>query len=450
LNYTTQDVSEATGGVLSGDGSVVLRGGEIDTRRDVQGKVFFALQGEQTDGHKFIERAIEMGCAAVVVSKEVTTSVPVITVENTRRALFQLAEHVRSQIEPKTTIAITGSVGKTITKDLLAKLLGKGTTASPASFNNDLGIPLTILDAVGSRNIVVEVGANACGEIEPLARLVAPDIAIITSIQKAHLKGFGSIDTILNEKIKLFEALDSDGIAIVPEDIPVDGFILQCDLVTVGESKHADIRIRSGCDENGFTRLDVGEGFVTLNILGKHNAMNATCAIVAAKYAHARQGNNVSLHSLLQQMSSETGPVGRLSKEDICGVRVIDDSYNASPASMCAAIETLASMSGSRKVAILGDMLELGEECDVEHRRLGGYLSNQRIDQIILVGSEMASAVKVLPTAVYEENADDATMLRIANSLRDGDLVLLKGSRGMQLERIVGHIRDRYAKVSSP
>ena len=450
MNYTTQDVSAATGGVLTGDESVVLRGGEIDTRRDVQGKVFFALQGEQTDGHQFIEHAIEMGCAAVVVSKKVTTSVPVITVENTRRALYQLAEHVRSQLEAKTTIAITGSVGKTTTKDLLAKLLGKGTTASPASFNNDLGIPLTILDAVGSRNLVVEVGANACGEIEPLARLVAPDIAIITSIQKAHLKGFGSIDTILNEKIKLFEALDSDGIAIVPEDIPVDGFSLQCDLVTVGESKHADIRIRSACDENGFTRLDVGEGFVTLNILGKHNAMNAACAIVAAKYAYARQGNNVSLHFLLQQMSSEAGPVGRLSKEEICGVRVIDDSYNASPGSMCAAIETLVSMSGSRKVAILGDMLELGEQCDVEHRRLGGYLSNQRIDEIILVGSAMASAVKVLPTAVYEENADDATMFRIAKSLRDGDLVLLKGSRGMQLERIVEHIRDRYAKVSSP
>ena len=117
---------------------------------------------------------------------------------------------------------------------------------------------------------------------------------------------------------------------------------------------------------------------------------------------------------------------------------------------MCAAIETLVAMSGSRKVAILGDMLELGEQCDVEHRRLGGYLSKQRIDQIILVGSAMASAVKVLPTAVYEENADDATMLRIAKSLRDGDLVLLKGSRGMQLERVVQYIRDRYAKVSSP
>ena len=149
-------------------------------------------------------------------------------------------------------------------------------------------------------------------------------------------------------------------------------------------------------------------------------------------------------------MSSEAGPVGRLSKEEICGVRVIDDSYNASPGSMCAAIETLVSMSGSRKVAILGDMLELGKQCDVEHRRLGGYLSNQRIDQIILVGSAMASAAKVLPTAVYEENADDATMFRIAKSLRDGDLVLLKGSRGMQLERIVEYIRDRYAKVSSP
>jgi len=449
LKHTTKEVADATGGSLTGDGSVVLCGGEIDTRRDVQGKVFFALQGQKSDGHLFIERAIECGCSAVVVSKNVTASVPVILVEDTRLALFQLATFVRSQMNVTTTIAITGSVGKTTTKDLLAKLLGEGTVASPASFNNDLGIPLTILNETDSQNLVIEVGANACGEIEPLARLVAPDIALITSIQKAHLVGFGSLGAILQEKIKLFGELQTDGVAIVPEDVPVDGEALPCILITVGESKHADVRVRTKCDENGFACLDVGKGFVTLNMLGKHNAMNAACAIVAAKYTFARQGEDTSLHDCLVKLASISGPDGRLSKFDLCGMTFIDDSYNANPASMRAAIETLGTMQGTRKIAILGDMLELGEQCDVEHRSLGGYLAKHTIDQIILVGSAMESAAKLLPNAVHEQSADELTMFRIAKSLREGDLVLLKGSRGLQLERVIEQVRALSVKVSS-
>ena len=348
-----------------------------------------------------------------------------------------------------TTIAITGSVGKTTTKDLLAKLLGEGTVASPASFNNDLGIPLTILNETDSQNLVIEVGANACGEIEPLARLVAPDIALITSIQKAHLVGFGSLGAILQEKIKLFGELQTDGVAIVPEDVPVDGEALPCILITVGESKHADVRVRTKCDENGFACLDVGKGFVTLNMLGKHNAMNAACAIVAAKYTFARQGEDTSLHDCLVKLASISGPDGRLSKFDLCGMTFMDDSYNANPASMRAAIETLGTMQGTRKIAILGDMLELGEQCDVEHRSLGGYLAKHTIDQIILVGSAMESAAKLLPNAVHEQSADELTMFRIAKSLREGDLVLLKGSRGLQLERVIEQVRALSVKVSS-
>lgn len=448
MTFTTHDIADATSGILRGDPATHWQGCEIDTRRDVRGTVFFALQGEKVDGHAFIDTAIEQGCVAIVASREVVCSVPVIQVEDVRKALFQLAKYLRNKLGVGTTIAITGSVGKTTTKDLLAKLLGEGVVASPASFNNDLGIPLTLLDAVGAKNLVVEVGANAFGEIEPLAQLVSPDIAIITSIQKAHLEGFGSIDTILQEKIKLFKSLRSDGIAIVPIDVPTNRFEMECERITIGESTEADVRIRMRCDENGHALLDIGEGFVTLQLLGKHNAMNAACAIVAAKHTLARQGEDVSLHTLLEKVAHIPGPSGRLRKIDVCGMTIIDDTYNANPASMNAAIETFLCMNGRRNVAVLGDMLELGDQCDIEHRCLGEFLLKQKIDSIFLVGPAMSAAAKVLPNAIHEQDASVAAMQRIANSLRKDDVVLLKGSRGIQLERIVEQLQAMQAKVS--
>ena len=455
MNYTTSGLSNALGGTLCGDSTATWKGAEIDTRRDVRGKVFFALQGTQADGHKYINDAIEGGCAAVVVSQPIEATVPVIQVADTRKALFRLASVVRSQLKVRTTIAITGSVGKTTTKDLLTRLLGDTVTASPASFNNDLGIPLTLLDAVGSKNIVVEVGANKPGEIEPLAKLVAPDIAVITSIQKAHLEGFGSIATILQEKTKLLDVLHDKGVAIIPESVPVDAFEFGCDVVIIGESDASDVRVRTGCDDDGYAMLDVGEGFVTLRLLGKHNAMNAACAIVAAKYTLARLGQSKSLHALLQEVALHEGTQGRLERVVVPSLKsgsgseitFIDDSYNANPASMKAAIEMFSKISGRRIVMVLGDMLELGEHAEVEHRKIGGMLSNIDIDQLFLVGREMESAAKVLPCATYESESSDGAIARIATFLQDGDVVLLKGSRQMKLERIIAYFEKRTLKV---
>jgi UDP-N-acetylmuramoyl-tripeptide--D-alanyl-D-alanine ligase len=458
VNFTTSGLANALGGTMSGDGAVIWMGVEIDTRRDVKGKVFFALRGTQSDGHEFLSAAIAGGCAAVVVSQPTEASVPVIQVEDTRKALFRLSSVVRSQLGVETTIAITGSVGKTTTKDLLAQLLGDSVTASQASFNNDLGVPLTLLDAVDSKYLVVEVGANEPGEIEPLAKLVSPDIAIITTIQKAHLEGFGSISTILKEKTILLKALQEGGIAIIPESVPVDGFELDCDVIIIGESDSSDIRVRIRCNEDGYAMLDVGEGFVTLKLLGKHNAMNAACAIVAAKYALARSEEPPTLHDLLQKVALYEGTQGRLARITIPSsvsnsgseVIFIDDSYNANPASMQAAIESFSMVSGRRKVMILGDMLELGEHAQLEHHNIGCMLSNLHIDQLFLVGQEMSSAAKILPFATYESQSDDGVIDRIAKSLQDGDVVLLKGSRAMKLERIIAQFEKLTTKVPTP
>lgn len=449
MNYTTSGLANAVGGILTGEAGASWDGAEIDTRRDVQGKLFFALQGNQTDGHEYIKAAVEGGCAAVVVSQDTTASVPVVQVSDTRKSLFRLATVVRSQLLARTVIAITGSVGKTTTKDLLAQILGSGVTASPASFNNDLGIPLTLIGAVGSRNVVVEVGANELGEIEPLAKLVAPDIAIITSIQKAHLAGFGSVATILQEKTKLLEALGSSGLAIVPESVPIDGFELACDVCTIGKSDAADIRIRTACDEEGSAMLDVGDGFVTLQLLGEHNALNAACAIVAAKYTLERNGEPTSLHDLLERVAMLNGMQGRLMRVEHSGVTFIDDSYNANPASMKAAIGMFSKISGKRKIMVLGDMLELGEHTEVEHRSIGGVLKGLQVDKLFLVGDAMGTASKVLPDAIHLSTVDEDMISTIAASFEEGDVVLLKGSRELQLERIIEHFEKPTMKVSS-
>lgn len=440
----------AIGGVLHGSEDQVWCGAEIDTRRDVEGKLFFALRGSQTDGHEYIEQAVAQGCAAVVSTKPLDVQVPNIQVDDTRVALLELAKFVRSTYDLHSAIAITGSVGKTTTKNILGALLGEGAVISPRSFNNDLGIPLTLLSATDADDLVIEVGANACGEIKPLAELISPNIAILTSIQKAHLEGFGSIEAIVREKVALLEALPKDGVAIVADDIRFDRSALRCHIRTVGESNDADIRISTSHDASGCAVLDMGQGPVRLQLLGKHNALNGALAIVAANIAYSNKGAQQDYHTLLHRLANVKGPAGRLHKMRFidAGVTLIDDSYNANPASMTAALETFAMMRGHRTVAILGDMLELGAESDVEHRRLGGVLSNLDLDQVVLVGGAMEATKKVLPDAIYEEQSDDATMSRIARSLRKGDLVLLKGSRGLQLERIIEFLQTRPVKVN--
>ena len=207
MPFTTEQLEQYVSGQLIGRGDVQCQGVEIDTRRALHGKIFFALKGEQADGHDFVDDAIQKGCAAVVVSKPVKCEVPVVIVECPRSSLFELALK-RREFVTGTVIAITGSVGKTTTKNIIAELLAGDTVSSPKSFNNDLGIPLTMLDAEGASFVVVEVGANEVGEILKLAKLVQPDVAVLTAIAPAHLEGFGSLEAIIKEKCSLLESLD--------------------------------------------------------------------------------------------------------------------------------------------------------------------------------------------------------------------------------------------------
>lgn len=440
MSFTTAQLALGVGGECFGDESVVCNGAEIDTRRNVEGKVFFALKGTQSDGHDYLDDAVARGCSAVVVEKQCELPIPSIVVGDARKALFMLAEFRRNDLELKQVVAVTGSVGKTTTKDLLAHLLGDKTTASMFSFNNDLGVPLTILDAEDSEFLVTEIGANAVGELEPLAKLVKPDIAILTSIAKAHLEGFGDQETVKREKLHLLESLPTDGFAIVPDTIDVVGSDIKATICSVGTSDVADFQISTGMNCEGFAELEMEGHRVTLSLMGEHNAMNTALAVVASSEALQRAGRQISIPDLLDAACGVCGKTGRLCKHTRGDITVIDDSYNANPASMRSAIRMFSGIEGSRKILILGDMLELGDCAHAEHRLLANVIPQSGADLVVLVGPLMEAAADV-PSCVYEPEPSDDAIERIASLIQSDDTVLIKGSRELQLERIIQSIQ---------
>ena len=442
MTFSTGQLAEYVGGSLIGSEDVQCSGASIDSRQCKQGNVFFALQGENVDGHEFIDAAVTAGCSAVIVQQETKATVPVILVSEVRKALYDLAMSRREELPVKKVIAITGSVGKTTTKDILASLLGKHVVSSKKSFNNELGVPLTVLAAESAEYLVAEVGANDVGEIEPLARLVQPDIAILTSIDCAHLDGFGNQTTVLTEKVKLLEALPKSGLAIISENIDLTAFEINATICRVGNSEHADVHIETGIDINGYATLRIGEEEATLSMLGEHNAWNAAFAIVASLNAR----DTHSLKELMTLVSKVDVPMGRLQKRKISQITFIDDSYNANPASMRSAFKLFQAMKCKRKVMVLGDMLELGEQAHAEHRLLGSLIGQVGADVVILVGPNMEITSQTIPS-MYEPNCTEESMKRITALLKNGDTVLLKGSRGLQLERIIE--LKRQTKVSS-
>jgi UDP-N-acetylmuramoyl-tripeptide--D-alanyl-D-alanine ligase len=431
MSFTTGELSGYICGELLGDPDIVCSGAEIDSRNCCEGKVFFAMQGENVDGHDYLDSAILSGCSAVVVEKLRDVSVPLIVVQDTRKALQILAEERRKSIRLECVSAITGSVGKTTTKDILAHILGEGTTSSRKSFNNDLGVPLTILDAEDSNYLVAEVGANDVGEIEPLADLIQPDVAILTSIERAHLDGFGNLNTVLVEKGKLLQAVPKRGFVVVPDTIDVSGIDISATVCTVG-SKSSDVYIKTGTNPEGFSTLEIEGHKVVLSLLGSHNAVNAALAIVAARHIL----KTISIQKLLALAAEVSSPDGRLNKQRVKEIVFYDDSYNANPASMRSAIEFFSAVKGRRKVLVLGAMLELGEHSHFEHKLLANLISKTEVDLIILVGQEMEPVSEMLGS-IFEPVSDDSAIERIANLLCPRDTVLIKGSRGFKLERII-------------
>ncbi|GAB3999066.1 UDP-N-acetylmuramoyl-tripeptide--D-alanyl-D-alanine ligase [Nocardioides marmoraquaticus] len=427
----------------------------LDSRAPEPGGLFVALAGEHVDGHDHAAGAVAAGAAAVLADR--ATGAPAVVVDDVQAALQLLARRVLEQRRAGpgdlTVVAVTGSQGKTSAKDLLARVLGDAgdTVATAGSFNNELGLPLTVLRLTGrTRFLVLEMGARGIGHLTELCRIAPPDVSLVLNVGKAHLGEFGSQDNIARAKGELVEALDAGrGVAVLNADDPrvtgMDDRAPGVPTVRFGAGPSADVRLdRVVLDDLGRPSFDLRVAdevaHVDLRLLGAHQAANAAAA--------AAVGVAVGLR--LPDLAASLAGVERLSRwrmelsERDDGLAVLNDAYNANPDSMAAALETLAGIggrSGRRTVAVLGEMRELGADADDEHAAVGALAADLGIDALVVVGDAAAPAA-----AAYDERRGAATTRRVATAdeatawLRQNvagpDVVLVKASRGAALERV--------------
>lgn len=414
----------------------------IDSRTLMAGDLFFAIQGEHYDGHDFVEAAAHAGAIAAVVSQLVDTNIPLLKVNDTHKALILLAEYHRNQMAIP-IVAVTGSCGKTTTRSLLESIFKQcGTTlASEKSYNNNIGVPLTLLRLTPQCQFAVcELGANHAGEIAELTRLVKPDVAIITNAAPAHLEGFGSLQGVATAKGEIFQGLKPGGVAIINADDNYADYWRQLNkqnkVITFGINKKADIKARDiHFDKNGqplFTLISpVGEIKINLQIMGVHNVMNALAA------AAASLALDIQLEMIKKGLESGTAVNKRLvEKKGYAGATIIDDSYNANPLSVSAAMDVLMNKSGL-KILVLGDMRELGTQSEQFHQQIGKEAAVKKIDKLYCYGQQSKiTALEFGPNAHHFQNKDELIQA-LKKELADNVTVLIKGSRSMRMELIV-------------
>lgn len=457
-----------------------LAGVSTDSRAIARGQVFVALRGEKLDGHEYLLQAVHSGAGLLVIDRreklpaEVASgSVPVLLVGNTGDALLELGQAWRRALGATPVVAVTGSNGKTTTTRLIEAVLsklGRG-TASIKSFNNRIGVPLTILRAVeGDRFLVCEVGTNAIGEIAELAPAIEPDITVITSIGREHLEGLGGLEGSSREAAQLVRALRPGGVAIVPSGVePLERELAGIQatrggapltIVRFGEDARADVRAGDVKTDPGGVRFSIGASVFQVPLIGRHNALNAAAAVAVGR----RLGLGDS--AIGAALAEARGAEMRLERRSIRvrdggPIDVINDAYNANPESMLAAIATFKEIYGSahrRRVAVLGDMLELGEHGPDCHREIGDALAAAGVfDLCVLVGPLMMFAADRLGKTPLRDRVvplpalDDTGGARVAEMLHPGDAVLLKGSRGMGIERVLKALESsRAAQPTAP
>lgn len=479
IALTAAEIAAATGGVLHADPdqdrtTLVVSGPVVVDSRDVlPGGLFVALPGEHVDGHDFAARAVDAGAVLVLANRELRDGdrvLPTVVVDDVEVALGELARTVlerlrEAALEPGGSdlrvIGVTGSVGKTTTKDLLAQLCGSvGPTIAPVrSFNNEIGLPLTVLRADEStRFLVLEMGASGLGHLTYLTRIAPPDVAVVLVVGQAHIGEFGGIEAVAKAKAEIVEGLASDGVAVLnADDLRVRAMagVAPADVVLFGEASDAvvlarDVRLdRAG--RASFTlvvRAPGGDELadVTLRLVGEHHVHNALAAAAAARAVGLSTEQIAEGLTAADALSPHRMHV--VDRPD--GVTVVDDSYNANPDSMRAALKALAVLAGRdrRSVAVLGEMLELGPGSREAHDQIGRLVVRLNISLTVVVG-EGARAIR--DGANHEGSWGDEVVLAddlesagrfLDDELRDGDVVLVKSSYGAGLwklgDRLVG------------
>jgi UDP-N-acetylmuramoyl-tripeptide--D-alanyl-D-alanine ligase len=453
---TIQQVRQAVGGknlALIPEDAPRVTAVCTDTRRMEKGSLFVALRGEHFDAHEFIPDAAAGGAVAALVDTAPVNPLPnvhYIQVPDTRAAMGKLARHVRQQMRAK-VVGVAGSNGKTSTKYLIHAALGatRRGSISPKSFNNDIGVPLTIFPADPAQDyLVLELGTNHPGEIRNLTNIALPDIAVITNCGAEHLEFLGDIRGVRQENATVIEGLDPDGWLIVNGDDPE-----LLDAVSTFKGKRITFGFKETnnlfatdivCDASGVRfRLNKHGREVFVPMLGKHTACNALAAIAVGR------AMRVPEDQLIEALAEAEGPDMRLQLTEFGGVTLLNDAYNANPNSMRAALETVSALPvHGRRVAVLGDMRELGKASERYHREVGEFARTCPLDALVCVGAQAGliadAALKagMAGDSVFRYADAPAAARAMPRWLHDGDLVLLKASRGIHLEAVAQAVSD--------
>ncbi len=461
---TISEVLKATGGILTrGVPECTFEGVSTDSRTLQKGNLFICLRGENFDGHRFLAAAAAAGAAGFVIQRDaaenivgIQEKIPVFVVEDTLKALGEIARFWRKKLNVP-VIAITGSSGKTTTKEMTAGILNltKKVLKTEGNLNNRVGVPMTLLRLTGQHDVaVVEMGTNMPGEIGCLTHIAEPGIGLITNIGAAHLERLKSLTNIREEKGALFENMDQNGIAVINSDdraLALLGRRWQGRLITFGWKHRTDVfarEIRKSEPVGIVFKLGTGQAdrLVRMQTSGEHNLYNALGAAAASLAFGA------DIDSICQGLESFQGVSGRFEIQTLHnGVHVIDDTYNANPLSVREALKALKELRGSGNSAvILGDMLELGSKAGAWHRRIGRMIAETGVESLLLMGDHRldtaAGALEKGMTAaqVHFCEAPEQIQDYLQSSLKPGDWVLVKGSRKMKMERIVRMIMKTF------
>lgn len=443
-----QTIARFCGGKLhSGDGTLLVTEVNTDSRKVASGEVFVAIVGERFDAHDFLPQVAAAGASAVVVSRVPSSPLPcaVIEVGDTLAAIQNLALEYRQWHAPY-VIGITGSNGKTSTKDLTSRVMAikHQVCATPGNLNNHLGLPLSILRLTeGDTCGVFEMGMNHPGEIAPLAAIALPDAAIITNVGIAHIENMGSREAIALEKGMLAEAVHERGIVVLhANDDFTPSIAKRCRARVVqagiGQGDVAALNLRATVEGTAFTLDFGGEKFEAfLPVPGEHMVGNAALA------AALGWQSGIAPADIVAALSQAKLTKGRLETKHINGITFLDDSYNANPDSMMAGLRTLAGIDcPARRIAVLGRMGELGSHAEAGHRDVGAYALSLGIDAVISVGGDEAALISTAAEKSglhFPDQAACAAFLK--SSLRSGDIVLLKGSRSSGMEKVLSHFQ---------
>ncbi|MBE9559742.1 MAG: UDP-N-acetylmuramoyl-tripeptide--D-alanyl-D-alanine ligase [Proteobacteria bacterium] len=446
-------IAEALGASLHGD-DVMIMGVSKDTRDIHAGDLYVALKGERFDGHQFVAEANSSGAVGALVSDSQSVDVPQVQVDDTRIALGQLAAYWRKKFTGK-LIGITGSNGKTSVKEMCRKILTDYSDVSEVlstkgNLNNDIGLPMMLLELTDQHQFaVIEMGANHVGEIDYLTSIARPDVAVVTNAGPAHLEGFGSLENIAKAKAEIYKGLSGNGVAVVNLDDAFSSmWIDYCSEYSAGKSvvtfsmldDSADVFAKLTADNCYQIITSDDRADLQLKVPGKHNVMNALAAIAATSSLE------VPLQDIVVSLSEFENIQGRLTAVNSeAGFRVIDDTYNANPLSVSAAIDVLADMQ-TDTVLVLGDMAELGEDADKLHGEIGAKAKDAGIKALYATGKLSESTVAAFgENGFYFKNKNDLINALNKNLTAD-EVVLVKGSRSAAMEEVVERILTQKNK----